>query len=437
MNKIGLVIKREYIRRVSKKSFILLTLLMPLMMVALVSVPLWLSSFNSSDIKNVYIIDETGKYASLLRDTESYRFIHGDRPLDAYRNSDDKEIYAILNITGDLLANPSAAVIYSEKQISSGLSRLINNELSRYLKDEKLASYNIPGLKEIIDDSRINFTVQTIKWDEDGGESASSSMIATTIGMIFTMVIYMFIMIYGAMVMQGVIEEKSNRIVELMISSIRPFDLMMGKIISIGLVGLTQAFIWGIICISLITGAGMFMGNGAEIASQAAQVGIMAEAANAGVATQAMPEWFTMLRTINWFEIGIYFVVFFVGGYLLYASVFAAFGSAIDSQEDSQQFVMPITILMIFALYAGIYSGENPDGPLAFWCSIIPFTSPIVMMVRIPFDIPLWEKLISVAILYLSAIGTVWMSAKIYRIGILMYGKKPSIKDMLKWLNYK
>ncbi|MDL2277676.1 ABC transporter permease [Parabacteroides sp. OttesenSCG-928-G07] len=436
MNKLGLIIKREYLRRVSKKSFIILTLLMPFMITGLIFVPLWLSSIKGSEVRQVVIIDQTGKYASLFTDTESYSFIHSQESLDKYRSSDDKSAYAILNITGDLLDNPRAATIYSEKQISQDLSRIVNQTLSRYLEDEKLASYNIPGLKEMIKESQISFNVQTIKWSEDGSEKISSAMVASIVGMVFTMIVYMFIMIYGAMVMQGVMEEKTNRIVELMISSVRPFDLMMGKIIGIGFVGLTQIFIWGLLTATLVTGAGFIFGTGNPATMQSEMMagasGIDTAAIEASVSTDIM----AMIQSINLTEIGIFFVVFFVGGYLLYASLFAAFGSAVDNQEDTQQFIAPITILMVFALYAGIYSMENPDGPLAFWCSIIPFTSPIVMMVRIPFEIPLWEKLLSVVLLYASAIGITWFSAKIYRVGILMYGKKPSIKEMIKWIRF-
>ena len=436
MNKIGLIIKREYLRRVSKKSFILLTLLTPFLFAALVFVPLWLSTIKGDEVRNVAIIDTTGKYASLFENNESFHFIHSDKTLDEYRQGEDKEVFAFLSITDDLLNNPKAATLYSEKQVPAELSRLVNQTLSKQLESEKLASFNIPNLKEIIRESKINFNVQTIKWSEDGKESASSATVASIIGMVFTFIIYMFIMMYGAMVMQGVMEEKTNRIIEVMSSSVRPFDLMMGKIIGIGFVGLTQVFLWGIITTILVSVGGFMFSGGVDVASLQAgpQMGMM----DANVlASSSGNEIMGIINSINIAEIGISFIIYFIGGYMLYASIFAAIGSAVDSQEDTQQFMAPVTIFMIFALYAGIYSMENPDGPLAFWCSMIPFTSPIVMMVRIPFEIPLWEKLLSVSLLYASAIGIVWLSAKIYRVGILMYGKKPSIKEMVKWIKYK
>lgn len=436
MNKIGLIIKREYLRRVSKKSFILLTLLTPFLFAALVFVPLWLSTIKGDKVRNVAIIDTTGKYASLFENNESFHFIHSDKTLDEYRQGGDKEVFAFLSITDDLLNNPKAATLYSEKQVPAELSRLVNQTLSKQLESEKLVSFNIPNLKEIIRESKINFNVQTIKWSEDGKESASSATVASVIGMVFTFIIYMFIMMYGAMVMQGVMEEKTNRIIEVMISSVRPFDLMMGKIIGIGFVGLTQVFLWGIITTILVSVGGFMFSGGVDVASLQAgpQMGMMD--ANA-LASSSGNEIMGIINSINIAEIGISFIIYFIGGYMLYASIFAAIGSAVDSQEDTQQFMAPVTIFMIFALYAGIYSMENPDGPLAFWCSMVPFTSPIVMMVRIPFEIPLWEKLLSVSLLYTSAIGIVWLSAKIYRVGILMYGKKPSIKEMVKWIKYK
>lgn len=436
MNKIGLIIKREYLRRVSKKSFILLTLLTPFLFAALVFVPLWLSTIKGDEVRNIAIIDTTGKYAQLFENNESFHFVHSNKTLDDYRQNSDKEIFAFLSITDDLQTNPKGATLYSEKQVPVELSRLVNQTLSKQLESEKLASFNIPNLKEIIKESKINFNVQTIKWSEDGKESTSSATVASVIGMVFTFIIYMFIMMYGAMVMQGVMEEKTNRIIEVMISSVRPFDLMMGKIIGIGFVGLTQVFLWGIITAILVGLGGFMFSGGVDVASLQGgpQMGMMDTGA---LASSSGNEIMGIINSINLAEIGISFIIYFIGGYMLYASIFAAIGSAVDSQEDTQQFMAPVTIFMVFALYAGIYSMENPDGPLAFWCSMIPFTSPIVMMVRIPFDIPLWEKLLSVTLLYTSAIGIVWLSAKIYRVGILMYGKKPSIKEMVKWIKYK
>ena len=436
MSKIGLIIKREYLRRVSKKSFILLTFLTPFLFAALVFVPLWLSSIKGDEVHTIAILDSTGKYAPLFEDTETYRFIHSDQSMDTYKQIPDKEIFAFLTITEDLLENPKAATLYSKKQIPGELSRLVNMTLKKQIESDKLATFNIPNLKEIIKESKINFNIQTIKWGDDGSEKQSSSVVASITGVIFTMLIYMFIMIYGAMVMQGVMEEKTNRIIEIMISSVKPFDLMMGKIIGIGFVGLTQVFLWAVMTFILITGGTFFLGGGMESEILQSSMALNTTPNMTAIAAQQHGnEWIEMLHTINFTEIGILFIAYFIGGYLLYSSLFAAIGSAVE--EDTQQFMLPVTLLLVFALYAGIYSMENPDGPLAFWCSMIPFTSPIVMMVRVPFEVPLWEILLSIGFLYISSIGFTWFSAKIYRVGILMYGKKPSIKEMSKWLRYK
>jgi len=435
MNKIGLIIKREYLRRVSKRSFILMTFLTPILMVALIFVPLWLSSIKDGQIRDIVIIDTTGKYADSFENTDAFHFIRTDRTFENYRDKPDRDIFAILHITDDLIQNPRAATLYSEKQVPGELSRLVNQTIEKQMESEKMASFNIPNLKEIIRESQVHFNIQTIKWDDDGNEKISSAMAASIVGIVFTMLVYMFIMIYGAMVMQGVMEEKTNRIIEVMISSVRPFDLMMGKIIGIGFVGLTQVFLWGILSSVLILISGFLFGMGIEAQTATMGVDLGAVTSNPGALPGA--EIFEVINSINFVEIGIYFILYFIGGYMLYAGIFAAIGSAVDHQEDTQQFMVPITLFLAFALYAGFYSMNNPDGPLAFWCSIIPFTSPIVMMIRIPFDIPLWEKLVSLALLYISFIGITWVSAKIYRVGILMYGKKPSIKEIVKWIKYK
>lgn len=437
MNKTALIIKREYLHRVEKKSFLLLTFLTPFLFAALVFVPLWLSGFKADEIRQVAIIDTTGKYAPLFEDTETYRFVRSDKDLEAYRKNPDKEIFAILQITGDLLQHPDAAALYSEKQVPGELSRLVNQVLSKQMESEKMASFQIPNLEEIIRQSRITYQIPTFKWSNDGSENLSSSEIASMTGLVFTLIIYLFILFYGAMVMQGVMEEKTNRIIEVIVSSVKPFQLMMGKIIGIGCVGLTQVFIWAVMTLALVAGGSFLFG--AQAVSQAALTGdnLFPAASAEATATPALALLATLGGSVNLAEIGGLFILYFIGGYVLYASVFAAIGSAVDNQEDTQQFVVPVSLFMVFALYAGIYSLENPDGPLACWCSLIPFTSPIVMMVRLPFDVPVWQIGLSLVLLYLTAIGIVWISGKIYRTGILMYGKKSSLKEILKWIRYR
>jgi ABC-2 type transport system permease protein len=414
MSKIGIVIKREYLTRVRKKSFILLTFLMPILFVGLIFGTLLLSKLNESEAKNIVVVDETGEYFPVLQNTDQYHFIKAKDGFEDFRKASDEEIYATLVISGDLLNDPTALTLYSRQQVVMSASSTITSQLEDYLSEKKLDSYNIPGLKSIIDESKISVNMQTIRWDDSGKETETSAELATALGMIFTMLIYMFIFVYGAMVMQGVMEEKTNRIVEIMVSSVKPFDLMMGKLIGIGAVGLTQFGLWGLLVAGVVLfGSTLFAGVG-------------------GTAEMII----SLLATSNILELCLYFILFFIGGYLIYASLFAAIGAMVNSQEDTQQYMMPITILILFAFYAGFYSAQNPDGPLAFWTSLIPFTSPIVMMTRLPYGVPWWQLVLSIVLLAVTVILIIKLVGKIYRIGILMYGKKPSYAEIIKWLRY-
>ncbi|MDR1455724.1 MAG: ABC transporter permease [Tannerella sp.] len=428
-SKIALIIRREYLSRISRKSFIVLTLLMPVLMAAISIVPLWLASIKSDGVRRIAVIDRTGKYAPLFENMDGYRFFDADRSLDEYRERPDRELFTILSITDDLLLNPQAATLYSEKQIPGDLSRAVNRTLGKQMESDKVASYGIPDLERIIRESRIRFDIQTVKWGKDGEEESHSPALITRLaGITLNVIIYMFIMMYGGMVMQAVMEEKTSRIVEIMVSSVRPFDLMMGKIVGIGLVGLTQLAVWGILGGILLGAGGIVAGLSGGLPDMASLSAVQA----AGFATAIAD-----LRSLHFLETGFFFVAYFIGGYLLYGSFFAAIGSAVNHPEDAQPFMAPVMIILMFALYIGIYSMENPDGPVAFWCSFIPLTSPIVMLMRISNEIPAWEKILSIALLYAAAGGFVWMSAKIYRVGILVYGKKPSFGELIRWISFR
>lgn len=440
MSKISLIIKREYTTRVMKKSFIILTFLTPLLFAGMITVPLWLSSIKDSNKKHIVVIDKTNSYAKVLKNNESYIFDFVDKPADQVKkeNADksEKDFTALLLINDDLSKNPKAAALYSDKQVNLELKSYISGALNKYVEEQKLAAYNIPNLKQMVEKSRSNIDIPTIKWGDNGQEKEGSAELALGIGMISAFIIYMFIIIYGAQVMAGVVQEKTSRIVEVIISSVKPFELMMGKIIGIALVGLTQFFMWVILTTGILLVGTKMIGGNVNISAmqQANQLGMQSAATtqNAGEIQQL----FGLLHGFDFMQIIVLFVLYFLGGYLLYASLFAAVGSAVDSETDTQQFSLPLTLPIIFAIYAAIYSAQNPDGPLAFWCSMIPFTSPIVMMVRLPFDVPAWQIILSLSILVLSFIGTTWMAGKIYRTGILMYGKKTTWKEMWKWLRY-
>lgn len=441
MSKISLIIENEYMTRVRKKSFLVMTLLTPVLMVALCCIPLLIELFDSNEMRNITIVDHTGLYKEVYENNEEYTYTYLDTQTTAEQMRNDESPYAYIVITDNLLDNPDAMTIYSHKQITAGFEIDVQNRMEDFLHDAKLASYNIPDLQQIIQDSNVEINVSSIRFDE-GGDTATSAGLATAIGMISTFIIYMFLFAYGGMVMNSVMQEKTNRIVEVMVSSVKPFELMMGKIISVGLVGLTQIGIWLILIVGLgiaaMMGLGvpLFMNNEAELLAQAQSMG----AASMAGATTIDPDMLDFAQTlsgINFTQIIVSLILYFIGGYIIYASLFAAIGSAVDNEADTNQFMIPITLIILFAFYVGLFSAEDPEGGMAWWCSMIPFTSPIVMMVRIPFGVAIWELVLSLVILFASAIGMTWIASRIYRVGILLYGKKPSYKELFKWIKYK
>lgn len=433
MSKIWIIIQREFLHRVTKKSFIVLTILMPFIIAATVFVPVWLSMVKSDVPQKVVVIDNTGKYLPQFRNNESYSFVPALKMEPEFR-SDTADISAVVMITDDLIQHPEAATIYSRKEVPKGLSRLVNEVLNEQIRHDKLERYDIPQLEDIMSDFETSYSVRTVKWADDGTASESNSLVAMMSGMILTFLIYMFIMAYGGMVMQSVMEEKTNRIVELIISSVKPFQLMIGKIIGIGLVGILQLCIWGVMLFVILGVTGTAFGYSALQSPD--MTGAMMEASASPVSDDTT-SLLAALCNMDFLKLGAFFVLNFIGGYLIYASIFAAIAASVNEQEDSQQFMLPVTLLLVFAMYAAIASADNPDGPLAVWCSMIPLTSPVVMMVRLSFDAPMWQLILSLCILYGTALGLIWTAGKIYRVGILMYGKKPSLKEMFRWILYK
>ena len=437
MSKIWIIIQREFMTRVKKKSFILLTILMPFIFAALIMVPLMLATIQGDEQKTVMVVDKTGRYVGSLKSTANYAFVPTADNKDEFY-TEDSEVEAVVQITADLAKNPKAVTIYSPREVKAELLSYVETCLGEQVRREKLSAYNIPELETIIADIQTDFHVATVKRNAEGDETSSNTYIAMTAGFIFTFLIYMFVMSYGGMVMQSVMEEKTNRIVELMVSSVKPFQLMMGKIIGVALVGFVQLAIWGVMLSIILVVCGSVFGLSTAPAAPAvagadAQMAAMAQQAGGGEAAEIM----SALMGLPYAELGIMFVLYFVGGYLLYASFFADVGASINAQEDSSQFIMPVVLIMVFGLYAAMYSAENTNGPLAFWASMFPLTSPIVMMVRIPFGVPWWEEVLSLGLLFATSMAFVWISARIYRVGILMYGKKPSLHEMLKWVRWR
>ena len=444
MSKIGIIIQREYTSRVMKKSFLLLTFLTPVFMAAMIVLPMWITSMKDDSIKTIVVIDKSETLRQVLKSNEQYTFIFTDVSVDEFRkeqadgkNRKTGELSALLYVSDDLVKNPNAVTIYSEKQINVELKNYISNELNNYIRDKKLASFNIPDLKEKIASTKTNVNISTIKWDEAGNEKEGSAEMALIIGMLAAFMIYMFIMTYGSQVMSGVLQEKTSRIVEVIVSSVKPFELMMGKIIGIALVGLTQFTIW-IVFTLILSGIGTALfgdGFSATAMPESLQMGqsVASDADSAEMITKVM----SMLSGFDFVKVVVLFLLYFLGGYLLYASLFAAIGSAVDNETDTQQFSMPVTLPIIFSIFIGIYAAQSPDSALAFWGSVIPFTSPVVMMARIPYDVPTWQILLSLGLLVGTFVASTWLAGKIYRTGILMYGKKVSWKELWKWIRVK
>ena len=439
MNKLKLIIQHEYMTMVGKKSFIIMTLLIPFLIIIVGCIPVLLAYINSSadtSVTHIAVIDESGNFGAAFKNSPNYRFVvmKGDKAVNAhefYKNAGEG-IDAVMVIPANVL-DGQQATIYSENTIDQGTISMLTQCLNDTLVSAKIASFNDPDLESKIEQSQVNAQVKSIKWDEKGDEQEQSAQIASILGMLLSFFIYTFVLSYGAMIMNSVVEEKTNRIVEVIVSSCRPMELMMGKIIGVGLVGLTQFLIWAV-----LLGIGYLV---LGIVAGGAMVATNPEAITAGMnmpdnadMSSGLGDVMTALASINWLSLLGNFVLYFIGGYLLYASLFAGFGSAVDQASDSSQFTLPIIIIMMVALYAGIACMENPSGPMAVWCSIIPFTSPVVMMIRLPFDVPWWQMLLSIVLLYATAMGCVWLSARIYRTGILLYGKKRSFKEVLKWV---
>ncbi len=448
MSKTGIIIQREYSTRVKKKSFIIMTILGPVLMAALFIAPAWMATLEDNELKTIAVVDSSYLFRNALPETETIKFtyVRNNKLSDVEKMIVDSNYYAVLFIPINILASQRVE-LSSPKQPSLPVKMHIKNCISREIETLKLAKNNIdPALLEAI---KTDINLSTIKPESDGSKVKTSTEFNTIVGLVSAMLIYMFIFMYGAQIMRGVIEEKTSRIVEVIISSVRPFELMMGKIIGVALVGLTQFLLWIILTFVLVTAAkGILMpeksldmqmvqmnsimnttGTGSDITSGAGP--------DAGVEQSEIELAFEAINSINYTTMLLAFLFYFLGGYLLYGAMFAAIGSAVDNDADTQQFMLPVTIPLILGIVALQGVITNPEGPVAFWFSIIPLTSPIIMMARIPFGVPIWEVALSVVLLILTFVAFTWLAAKIYRTGILMYGKKVNYRELYKWLRYK
>ena len=437
MGHFTLITTREYLNKITNKTFILSTFLTPLFIVGLIFFLGYLSSLNNETVKNISVVDETGFIYENLNSSEflKYNLLENFSFEEAKIISETKSDYGLIYIPN--LDSPKAIAdsisFISEDSPSFTLINNIETQLERILTSK---NFKIEGL----DINQINNSKVYVSLFQETFEGEKTTktdgFLKLFFGMFLGMLLYIFIFAYGSMIMMSVIEEKTNRIVEIVISSVKPFQLMTGKIIGTSLAGLTQFIVWGFLFFVFSTIVSSIFGI-TSMPSDAGNASIMLSASQeSGISSDSL-EMIAAFINLPLTNILIAFLFYFLGGYFLYSSIFAAIGAAVDNQTDAQQFLMPITIVLIVALYAGILTvPEDPNGIVAQIFSFIPLTSPIVMMMRIPYGVPIFEQIISITILFLSVILIIWIAAKIYRIGILMYGKKPSYKELIKWLKY-
>ena len=437
MNKILLIIKREYLSRVRKKSFIIMTILGPVLMAGLILAPILLMDSSDEEKKEIWVCDENNLFESQFKDVDGtdYKFFKNDlfQVKDRFIISDGYALVYIPKFENqniDLLE--SSVKVYVHKPMSLSNQNQISNNIESVIESIKLKEEGLT--RDIIDRTRSNVNLNTIILGESGSEKTGSTEVSMGVSMFGGFLIYIFIFLYGAMVMRGVMEEKTSRIVEIIISSVKPIQLMMGKIIGIALVGFTQFALWVSLTFVISSVATALLVNPADINSLDMANGSEMLIQESDMNQDGLASVFEQLESINITFLLAMFLFYFIGGYLMYGALFAAVGSAVDSETDSQQFMLPITIPLIFSFIALQTILENPDSSLAFWCSIIPFTSPIVMMGRLPFDPPLWELGLSMFLLIVGFIFTSWLAGRIYRVGILIYGQKVNYKTLWKWI---
>ena len=442
MNKISLIIQREYLSRVKKKSFILMTVLGPVLIAGLMVAVIWFG-LQETEKQTILVVDDNKPVFSQLQNAPDIQFTYSDISLAQAQTLFFESSYTgILYLPENILAS-NAAKLYCKKQPGAIIQRRIEKQIESIIENHELKLHNID--REVYEKVNTSFNLTPYKLKESGGEEKVEEGIVW-VGFIFGILIYIFIFYYGVQVMRGVIEEKTNRIIEVIISSVKPFQLMLGKIVGVALVGLTQFLLWIILTFSIVTIASATLlkdyYDPSEIISQQMTPNVMKDLqTDQGLANINFKDPNNIISRINFPLMLSMFLFYFIGGYLLYSALFAAIGSAVDNETDTQQFMLPVTLPLLLAYSISPILVENPEGPAAFWLSIVPFTSPIVMMVRIAIGVgqggvPIWEVGLSMLLIIVGFLFTTWLAAKIYRTGILMYGKKISYKELWKWLKY-
>ncbi|MDB5012597.1 MAG: ABC-type Na+ efflux pump permease component-like protein [Daejeonella sp.] len=435
MKKTLLIIKREYFSRVKKKSFLILTFLVPLLIIGMYALIIVLAIRGGDTPVKVEVIDKSGLFAGQLKDSKAVNFHNSNLSIEnAKLNVIANEETFVLYIPKEVKSNQKMEML-SQKKAGVGVINEIENQSNELMRIQLLKDAGIDA--QTLDSIKPNISIATKEITIEG-EKDSSSVAAMGVGFAAAILIYMSLMIYGSQVMRGIIEEKTNRIIEVVISSVRPFQLMMGKIIGIGLVGLTQFLLWIILSLSLTAVASKVLLKDKFDSIKSEMPGQTQSVTNPTINSSPAVAAISALQTVPFNSIIPLFLTYFLGGYLLYSALFAAVGSAVDSDTETQQFMFPITLPLLFTYIMSFsYIINNPDSTLSVWLSIIPFTSPIAMMVRLPFGVPDWQLVLSIISLIAGFFITTWVASRIYRIGILMYGKKASFKELIKWFSYK
>ena len=448
MRNIKTIIGREYLTRVKKKSFLLTTFIVPILFAALCILPSVIMFMAKDTGKKVAVVDQSGIVMPYLVDTDAVDYQdYSAEPADSMKANFEELGLDVLVIVSplDTAAKTVSVSSYSPKPLSMELKEGVQSKVNDAVEDYRLALYDITDLKQIMEDVKANISMSTYTMDESGEEKISSSEVYMIISMILSIIIYMFIAMFSGMVMQSVIEEKASRVVEVLVSSVKATELMFGKIIGVACVALTQFFLWIVLTLVLVGGFSAFVGFDSlmgdtaqteQMMEMTAQMGgvDMAEMTAAMQEEEGLGAVLSTLKDINWVQMIFAFIIYFALGYLLYASLFAAIGSAVENEADTTQLQMPITLPLMLAFFIALYAFNAPDSQIVWWGSMIPFTSPIVMLARIPFGVPMWELALSIALLVMTFGACGWLSAKIYKIGILMFGKKTTFKDLWKWL---
>lgn len=434
MNKILLVIQREYVTRVLKKSFWISSLLAPVLITAIYAIPIWLA-MKDKEVKKVAILDQSHLWKPSDLKNDELVFTNISRPESAFKKEFANAGYdAFVSIPADVLTNPKGVHIYSSKNIGLALKESVEKLIQNKVRQELMYQAGISA--KIYEDTQVDVDSETITVSENGGETSSSSAGAMILAGIMGLILYVTLLLYGSQVMNGVIEEKSNRIIEVIISSVKPYQLMLGKIIGVGLVGLTQFLLWIVLTIGLTQVTGKIYAFKSKALVEVSQDKAATDVSKA-MQDSPMGEVTKVLASTNIPLILFSFLFYFFVGYLLYSSLFAAIGSAVESATEAQQFTFIVMIPIIISFLMAQYTMQDPDSTIAFWSSMIPFTSPINMMVRLPYGVPVWELALSMILLVVGFLACSWISARIYRVGILMYGKKATWKELSKWLFYK